>query len=195
MISKIINLSPDNPSYGGWKLVLDSESHSLYIFPLHCSIVLSDNLHYRRIDFDTGRVDSNWSKVSSSKVNFYPCMVEISSDPTVEAIKSSIRLPLSISNGNAFKIVLSHDNNEIEHSVHVLVSGLIRRHPHHDYQNITEGYRKWNLKTGQPDPWNVVGAGMPETYHDIPYKPGLQVVEGSKRGPGYKSWPELYSKT
>lgn len=105
-----------------------------------------------------------------------------------------IRLDKSISTGLVFKILLPTAPGEIEHALHVLVNGSILDHNHPDKDGITEGYRELNLESCDFSEWAVVGAGMPIQLHGIPYKEGLQIVEGSKRGPGYECWPELKNK-
>lgn len=102
-----------------------------------------------------------------------------------------IRLDKTISTGLVLKILLPTNPGENEHSIHILWNGSIIAHPHSERCGITEGYREIDLETGLPKSWEVVGAGMPIHIHSIPFKPGLRIVEGSKRGPGPESWSEL----
>lgn len=90
------------------------------------------------------------------------------------------------------KIILPPRNGEVEHSYHILINAEIKRHPHFDRDNISEGYREIDINTGEPlGEWEVVGAGMRFHFHGVPYKDGIRIIEGSKRGPGIQSWPEL----
>ena len=102
-----------------------------------------------------------------------------------------IRLNKTISTGLVLKILLPTVSGEIEHSIHIIFNGSIIAHTHSESCGITEGYREIDLETGNPKSWEVVGAGMPTHLHSIPFKAGLRIIEGSKRGSGIECWPEL----
>ena len=91
------------------------------------------------------------------------------------------RLSKKISTGLVIKILLETKPEEVEHSIHILFFGSILNHSHPDSEGITEGYREWNLKSGNPSSWEWVGAGQHKKSHGIPYKDGIRIVEGIKR--------------
>lgn len=101
------------------------------------------------------------------------------------------RLDSSISTGLVIKILLETRPGEVEHALHILLNGSIFLHEHSENSGISEGYRVLNLERDTFSSWSVVGAGFPIRIHGVPYKEGLQIVEGSKRGPGKDCWPEL----
>ena len=90
-----------------------------------------------------------------------------------------------------FKVLLPTAPGEKEHALHILINGSIKLHSHADEDGISEGYREWNLETGEVSSWKVVGAGMPEKTHEVKYSKGVRFIEGSKRGRGIKEWPEI----
>lgn len=106
-----------------------------------------------------------------------------------------IRLKKNISTGLVLKILLPTAPGETEHALHILVNGSILSHSHPEEAGITEGYRELNLDSCEFSKWTIVGAGMPVRTHEVPYKKGLQIIEGSKRGYGPECWPELKSST
>lgn len=194
MSLQIIQLNPDRPLLNGWKIVLEPQ-HELYIFPSQVrnnTIDFTKNdvpIGYRIVAFDTGEV-GKWNMISNSiSISFPACIVELGKD--FHSTAKTFKLPLSISSGWVYKIPFATTKpGEIEHSLQILISGSIRRHPHFD---ITEGYRLWDLETGKSSNWNVVGVGMSTQFHEVPFKSGLQIVESSKRAPGIEAWPELQS--
>ncbi|MBR3001969.1 MAG: hypothetical protein IKF38_00110 [Clostridia bacterium] len=107
------------------------------------------------------------------------------------SIPKIIRLGSNISTGLVLKIMLPTSPGETEHALHILWNGSIKEHFHNDEDGISEGYRVLNLETCEFSDWEVVGAGMNEKAHEIPYAEGLRIVEGSKRGFGIKCWPEI----
>lgn len=98
------------------------------------------------------------------------------------------RLDASISTGLVIKILFETEPDEVEHALHVLLNGSILFHEHSEKSGITEGYRELNLITGEFGNWEIVGAGMPQQIHGIPYKFGIQIVEGIKKGSGKDVW-------
>lgn len=102
-----------------------------------------------------------------------------------------IKLDSSISTGWVYKFLIPCKEWEFEHSIQILISGSIKRHPHFERHGLTEGYREFNPVSGKMDNWQVVGPGMPKTFHSVPFHSGLWIVEASKRGPGIEAWPEL----
>ena len=109
-------------------------------------------------------------------------------------IPKIIRLGSNISTGLVLKVILPTNSGETEHALHIIWNGSIKRHFHNDEDNISEGYRVLNLETCEFSSWEVVGAGMKEHSHEVPYEEGLRIVEGSKRGFGPECWPELKTK-
>lgn len=184
MISRIESL----PGEIGCKIILESPMHVLYVFPTHNQISFRNvSMYYRMIDFDIGQLEE-WH-VSSPLVYFPPCLVEVSAD-TSTSITQALRLS-DVSNGWVIKFLFNHGENELENSIYILLSGIIRWHPHPDIKQISEGYRFWDFKTGHVGPWQVVGPGFSSKRHCVPFRPGIQIVEESKRGPGIEAWPEL----
>ena len=106
-------------------------------------------------------------------------------------IPKIVRLGSNISTGIVLKIFLPTAPDENEHSLHILLNGCILKHFHKEEDGITEGYRFLNLETCEFSNWEVVGAGMNNHSHEIPYKSGLQIVEGKKKRAGIECWPEL----
>lgn len=102
-----------------------------------------------------------------------------------------IRLGPNITTGEVYKIILEPGPHEMEHSLHVIINGSILDHQHSEEEGITEGYREWDLTTCKPGTWEIVGSGMERKTHGVPFKMGIRIIEGSKRGPGLEDWAHL----
>ena len=102
-----------------------------------------------------------------------------------------IRLGPEIATGEVYKIILEPGPYETEHSLHILINGSILDHSHPEEKGVSEGYREWNIDTCKPGTWEIVGSGFESKTHGVPFKPGIRIVEGSKRGPGLEDWAHI----
>ena len=181
-------ISKVEPFQSGCKITLESPEHYLLVLTMHAKFPIESKAScYRLIDIDTGSM-GEW-KTGTHFLSVPPCLIEVQSKKKSYAALQCQRLPYDISCGWVFKFLLPQSAGELEHSLHILISGAIRCHKHSD---ISEGYRSWDPKTCQVGQWQVVGSGFHTKRHCVSFRPGIQIVEGSKRGPGIQCWPELH---
>lgn len=180
MVSKV------EPFQSGCKITLESPGHYVLVLPQHANFPLESKAScYRIIDIDTGSM-GEWK--TGNFLSVPPCLIEVKSKNQSDVLQCQ-PLPNDIFGGWVYKFLLTKSAEELEHSLHILISGYIRWHKHYE---ISEGYRFWDVETGKVGAWNVAGGDFKIRRHNIPFRPGIQVVEGSKRGPGIHNWPELH---